>query len=210
MNDNIKTGHYESDGGLVNLPIGFKPDYIKLVVVGQTNPDSYEWFRLQEQDEASGSQEGNITTGSTGVVTQSADAGGITAYETGVQVPTVIEYADATTPTAKTATAAGTYVRPSAGNAQDRGSLYECVTSTGAVVTEPTWPSSDGAQVTDDGSNVWEKVNVSVSRGGYEGVVVSATIQTNGVEYYYIALQAIQAIDHGDVDGWASGIDPNA
>ena len=210
MNDNIKVGHFEADGGLINLPVGFIPDYFKLVEVGETNPNMYEWFRLQEQDEASGSQEGNILTGSTGVVTQSADDGGIIAFNAGSEAPSIIEYADASTPTAKTATAPGTFVKPSAGNAQDRGSIYECVTSTGAVVTEPVWPSADGEQVTDDGSNVWEKVNVSKQRSGYQGVVISATIQTNSREYYYLALQAVQAVDHGDVDGWTDGTDPNA
>ncbi|KKL50078.1 hypothetical protein LCGC14_2309070, partial [marine sediment metagenome] len=33
---------------------------------------------------------------------------------------------------------------------------------------------------------------------------------TNGQEVYYLALQADQVVDHGDVDGWTSGIDPDA
>ena len=98
---------------------------------------------------------------------------------------------------------------PSVSNAQDRGSIYESVTSTGAVVTEPVWPSADGEQVTDDGSNVWEKVNVSKQRAGYQGVVIAAALMTNGREMYYVAL-AGDSVDHGDVDGWASGIDPDA
>ena len=211
MNDNIKVGHFEADGGLINLPIGFIPDYFKLVEVGVTNPNFYEWFRLQEQDEASNSQEGSILTGSTGVTTQSVDGAGIIAFNAGSEGPTVTEWTEAvaTAATARTATAAGTYVKATVANSADRGSIFECVTAGTGGSTEPTWPNADGGQVTDN-SVVWEKVNVDKQRTGYEGVVISATIQTNGREYYYLALQAVQAVDHGDVDGWTSGTDPNA
>lgn len=210
IKNQIKIGNFLADGGLINLPIGFIPEYFQMHDVGEgTNPNMVQWFRRQQVNSATGEQEGMLTTGSTGVVTLLADAGGITAYNTGSQIPTIIEYADASTPTAKTATAAGTFVKPSVSNAQDRGSIYECVTSTGAVVTEPTWPSADGEQVTDDGSNVWEKVNVSKQRAGYQGVVIAAALMTNGREMYYVAL-AGDSVDHGDVDGWASGIDPDA
>ncbi len=206
MKEKIKIGHYEADGGIINLPIGFIPDHFRLVAM-ITNPLVYEWWRSQQTEEATGAQEGIIDTA--GTKTLAADDAGITAYSTGAEGPTVIEYADATTPTAKTATAPGTFVKPSAGNAQDRGSIYECVTSTGAVVTEPTWPSADGEQVTDDGLNVWEKVNVSKQRGGYQGVVVQDNIQTDGQEMYYVAL-AGDSVDHGDTAGWTDGIDPDA
>ena len=211
MNDNIKVGHFEADGGLINLPIGFIPDYFKLVEVGVTNPNFYEWFRLQEQDEASNSQEGSILTGSTGVTTQSVDGAGIIAFNAGSEGPTVTEWTEAvaTAATARTATAAGTYVKATVANSADRGSIFECVTAGTGGSTEPTWPNADGGQVTDN-SVVWEKVNVDKQRTGYEGVVISATIQTNGREYYYLALQAVQAVDHGDVDGWTDGSDPNA
>ena len=85
-----------------------------------------------------------------------------------------------------------------------------CVATTGAVATEPTWPSADGAQVTDSVGNVWEKVNVSLQRGGYQGVVIAAAIQTNGQLMYYFALRADHSVVHGDVDGWTDGIDPDA
>ena len=58
MNDNIKVGHYEADGGIVNLPLGFIPDYFKLTDFHtDTNIIFYEWYRLMEQDQASGKQE---------------------------------------------------------------------------------------------------------------------------------------------------------
>ncbi|MHC4322709.1 MAG: hypothetical protein ACYSUX_00385 [Planctomycetota bacterium] len=209
MSNQIKVGHFEPDGGLINLPIGFIPDFFFLAEVGATNPILYYWWRLQEQDEASGSQEGIIDTA--GTKTLAADAGGITAYETGSQIPTVEEWTQArsSAATARTATAAGTYIKPTVSNDQDRGSIYECVTAGTGAATEPTWPSADGEQVT-DGTTVWEKVNVSKQRAGYQGVVIAAALMTNGQEMYYKAEQADQAVDHGDVDGWASGVDPDA
>ena len=216
MSNQIKTGQYIQDGGLINLPLGFIPDYIELANRDLTNTVFIKWWHLMQTNDISGSQEG-ISIDIAGVPTDLADAGGITAYDTGAQSPAsgvgagqIGEYADATTPTARTATAAGTYVIPSVGNAQDRGSIYECVASTGAVSTEPTWPSADGEQVTDDASNTWEKVNVNRQRGGYQGVVIAAAVQTNGQLMYYLALQSDQSVVHGDVDGWGSGIDPNA
>ena len=207
----IKTGHWEADAGLVNIPIGFIPDYFMMVSMIAT-PVFYHWWRSQESEEAAGQQEGIIETQTTHNL--AANDAGIIAYNAGSQTPTITDYASlislSTTPTAKTATAPGTYTKPSVGNAQDRGSIYECVTSSSTALVEPTWPSADGEQVTDSVGNVWEKVNVSIQRGGYQGVVVEDNIQNNGEEMYYVALQANEDVDHGDVDGWTSGIDPDA
>lgn len=207
----IKTGHWEADDGLINLPIGFIPDYFMMVSMIST-PVFYHWWRSQESEEATGQQEGIIEAQTTH--TLAADDAGITAYDASSQRPTVTDYAalisGTVTPTARTVTAAGTYTKPSSGNAQDRGSIYECVTSSSTALVEPTWPSADGAQVTDSVGNVWEKVNVSMQRGGYQGVIIEDNIQTNGEEMYYLALQSNWDVDHGDVDGWTNGIDPNA
>lgn len=207
----IKTGHWEADGGIVNIPIGFIPDYFMMATMIST-PIFYHWWRSQESEEASGQREGIIEAQTTH--TLAADDAGITAYEADSQTPTITDYAtlisESTTPTAKTATAPGTYAKPSVGNAQDRGSIYECVTSSSTALVEPTWPSIDGAQVTDSAGNVWEKVNVSRQRGGYQGVIIEDNIQTDGEEMYYVALQSNWDVDHGDVDGWTSGIDPDA
>jgi hypothetical protein len=215
MSDNgIRVGHWEADGADVNIPIGFIPDHIRIVEVGVTNPNMYEWFERQEDDQASGAQEGNILTGSTGVVTQSADSQGIIAYDTGSQVPTVEEWTQArgNAATARTATAAGTYIKATvgalndAGQVTDREAIFECVTAGSSAATEPSWPSRIGGQVTDS-SVVWEMVNAARLRVGYQGIVVAAEIQTNSREYYYIAEKAHDSVDHGDVDGWPSGVD---
>lgn len=211
MSNQIKVGHFEPDGGLINLPLGFIPDYFTMHELGGGDAAVVQtiWFRAQESDEASGEQEGwTNTEGTTDVL---ADAGGIKAYSTGSQTPTVTTWTKAVgdAATAKTATAAGTYVKPSVASDGDRGSIFECVTAGTSSATEPTWPTADGENVT-DGTTVWKKVNVSLQRGGYQGVVIAAALMTNGQEMYYLALQADQSVNHGDVDGWDSGIDPDA
>jgi hypothetical protein len=206
----IKVGHFEQDGGLINLPLGFIPDYIRLVDFHtNANIDIYEWFRRMEQDQASGKQEGFSIK--EGVTANLADAGGITAYDTGSQIPTIEEWTEAraTAATARTATAPGTYIKPTVGSAADRGSIFECVTAGTGGSTEPTWPDADGENVIDN-SVVWKKVNVSLQRGGYQGVVIAAALTVDGQEMYYYAVQADQVLDHGDVDGWTDGIDPDA
>ena len=210
MANQIKVGQFVQDGGLVNLPLGFIPDYIELANRDLTNTVFTEWWHLMQTNDISGSQEG-IAIADGGGTTDLADAGGITAYDTGAQSPTVTTWTKAVgdAATAKTATAAGTYVKPSVDSDSDRGSIFECVTAGTSDSTEPTWPDSDGEQVT-DGTTVWEKVNVSLQRGGYQGVVIAGAIQTDGQLMYYLALQADQSVVHGDVDGWTSGIDPDA
>lgn len=217
----IKVGHFEADGGLINLPIGFKPDILDMDEVGTSNPDHVRWYRSQETDEASGSQEGMITAGSTGIITKLADAGGITAYDTGLQTPktgeweassATIDEKDGTSITivAKTATAPGTYVFPTVSSPTDRQAIFEAVTVGGSTGSEePIWPASVGANIT-DGSIVWKRIDLSLQRGGYQGVVIAAALMTNGQEWYYEAKSADQRVDHGDVDSWVDGIDPNA
>jgi len=215
----IKVGHFLGDGGIVYLPLGFVPDYFRMCDIDSTVTNAavaiHEWFERMQDDEATGSQEGwALGFATLGYTTLHADDAGITAYNTGSQRPTVTDYATlisgSTTPTAKTATAPGTYAKPSTTSATDRSAIFECVGSTGACAAEPTWPDAVGEQVTDSGSNIWERVDVSLERGGYQGVCIQDDIQTNTHEYYYLALQADQSIDHGDVDGWTDGIDPNA
>lgn len=207
----IKTGHFEPDGSLINLPLGFVPDYFNMHELGGGNGAIVEvvWFKAQETDEATGSQEGFTNTeGTTALL---ADDGGITAFDTGSQGPTITTWttAVATAATARTATAPGTYVKPSVASVTDRGAIFECVTAGTGGGTEPTWPDAVEEQVTDN-SVVWERVDRSLERQGYQGVIVAGALMTNGQEMYYLAMQANQSIDHGDVDGWTDGIDPDA
>ena len=217
----IKTGHYEADDGLINLPVGYIPDIFDMDEVGTTNPDHIRWYRSQESAEASGSQEGMITNGADGVITKLGDGGGITAFNTGSQTPPIgiweatsatIDTRDGTTLTitARTADAPGTYLNPTVGSAQDRQAIFECVAVSGNTgATEPTWPDSIGENVV-DGSVTWKRVDKSLQRGGYQGVIIAAALNTNGQEWYYEAKQADQSVDHGDTASWIDGTDPDA
>ena len=217
----IKVGHYEADDGLINLPLGFIPDVFDMDELTTSNPDHVRWYRRQQIDEASASRQGVITNGVDGVITRLSSGNGITAYNASSQRPaigiweasnsTIDDRAGNTiTIVARTATAPGTYVNPTVSSDADRQAIFEAVTVGGNTgSTEPTWPDAVGENVT-DGNIVWKRVDVSLQRGGYQGVIIAGALNTNGQEWYYEAKQADQVVDHGDVDGWTSGIDPDA
>lgn len=207
----IHTGHFEPDGGLIYLPVGFVPDWFMLAEVGATNPLLYYWWGIQEDDEASGSQEGIIDTA--GTKTLAADDGGIVAYDTASEGPTVGIWTASTAYTARSATAHGSYVHPTTSGQDDQGltvdqeEIFECVTAGTTGTTEPTWPSASGDNSPSDNGVVWQKVtDVAKERVGYKGVRIAAALQTDGQEIYYLAILADDVRDHGDVTGWSSGV----
>ena len=202
----IVLGHFECDGSLVYIPVGFKPDYVKLVdFYTDTNIKIYEWWGMMEDDQATGKLEGFSIA--EGVTANLADSAGLAVYNSGSEGPTVIDWAASSSPTARTATAHGTYVRPTADSTTaEREAIYECVTAGTGAADEPTWPNVKDGQVT-DGTNVWQLAqDVATERLGYQGFRVAAALMTDGYEMYYMAIQADKTIDHGDVVGWTGGI----
>jgi hypothetical protein len=206
--------HYEQDGGLVYLPLGFVPDYVKLIDYHtDTNIKVYEWFERMEDDQASGKQEGISFT--EGVTANLADAGGIAAFSTSTTLPTVTEWTSAvsTAATARTATAHGTYIKGTTsatddtGSTVDRSAIFECVTAGTSSGTEPAYPSYKGGQVT-DGTVVFERVDDDciIRNIGYEGIRVAAALQTDGQEMYGLAIKTDSSMDFGDVAGWTDGV----
>ena len=167
MSNQIKVGQFKQDGGLINLPLGFIPDYIELANRDLTHTVFTKWWHLMQTNDISGSQEG-IAIADGGGTTDLGDAAGITAYDTGVQTPktgeweassSTIDEKDGTSITivAKSATAPGTYVFPTVSSPTDRQAIFEAVTVGGNTgTTEPTWPASIGENVT-DGSLVWKR-----------------------------------------------------
>lgn len=218
MSDNaIRTGHFEADGALINLPLGFIPDYFKLVDFHtSTNIVIIHWWKRMEDDLASGLQEG--FTVKEGITARLADAGGITAYNTGSQTPTVQEWTQARGSAAVARGASvglpGTFIKATvdalnnAGQVTDRDAIFECVVDGTSAATEPTWPSAIGETVLDS-STVWEMVNEAKFRKGYQGVVIAAALMTDGQEYFYLAIRSHDSVDHGDVVRWTDGIDQN-
>ena len=217
MSNKIRVGHWQADGGDVNIPVGFIPDFVHVVDLNAGSTIYYDWFERMEDDEATGSQEGISDTAGTKALL--ADDAGIKAYDTGSVSPAsgtgagqLSQWAASTSYTARTATAPGSYVKGTVGSTDntgavnDRDAIFECVTGGTSGSSEPTWPSAIGEQVLDS-TPVWEKVNTPIKRIGYQGFVVADNIQTDDREYYYFALKADDSIDHGDTAGWASGID---
>lgn len=224
----IRTGHFLGDGGDVYLPIGFIPDYFRMADIdhGLTNVkvEIHEWFERMEDHEASNSQEGwGFGMATVGYVTLHEDGAGISAYDTGSQLPAagydageLAEWKASTPVDVRTATKAGTYTKPTVGAVDDTGgvcdrdAIFENVgaSDSSTDTSEPVWPSRIGGQVTDS-AVVWEKVNAPKYRGGYQGVCVRLEIADDSHECYYLAIQADDSVDHGDVDGWPNGIDPN-
>lgn len=213
----IVVGHFEPDGSLIYLPIGFKPDYFELCEAGATAPLLHRWWGRMEQDGPSAAMDG-IQDDADGTLSPMATGEGFAAY--GAEQATPIIYAwsasgttmterdgaGTTTIAARTAGAHGTYICPTTDSDTEREAIFECVTASGnTAATEPAWPAEIGGKVADT-NNVWERVNVAEGRGGYDGIRISADLMTNSEECYYLAIQADNVIDHGDVAGWTGGI----
>jgi hypothetical protein len=206
------TGHFECDGGLIYLPIGFVPDYFFMCDASYTTATVfYHWWKALEEDAFTTALEGFKV--SQGVTADLATTAGISAYDTGTQAPTVTAWSKAVSDaaTARTATARGTLVKPTGtannadGQLADRSAVLECVTAGTGAATEPAWPLGIGDQIT-DGTTVFELVNQPTFRAGYQGVAIAAALMTNGDEHFYNAWLADESVDWGDVDGWASGV----
>jgi hypothetical protein len=197
----FNSGDFIADGSAVNVEVGFIPDLL-IAIEGyeETSPDIHIWMRQRGDSANDNGQYGLIITGTTGVVTKHAAAtNGFIAYDTdtdGVRIPApdgngevttaVVEYADAGTPTARTTSVVGTVVRPSTRT----GYVYECTTSSGAVGTEPTWPTTPGDSVTDASSNVWITREENVENTGAKGFTLGATASTDSDEWSWAAWQA--------------------
>lgn len=220
-----KVGHLECDGGDFYIPIGFVPDFFFAADLSPTNPMIHFWWERQQDDMATGSQEGTQINGADGVVTKHADDAGIQAYDSSGRRPEVglWEASSATltalsgntlTITARTVTAPGTLCRGTTsgvdetGATVDREALFECVVTSGNTgASEPTWPVEVEGRVV-DGSCTWELVvDQALGRYGYQGVLIADDINTNGQELFYLAIDCDNSVDHGDVDGWPGGVE---
>ena len=228
MDNGIRVGHFLGDGGDVYLPLGYVPDYFRLCdldgVVTNVDVTIHEWFERMEDDEITNRQEGwALGFATIGYVNLHGDSAGITAYDTGSQLPVVGfdagelgQWTASTAVDVRTAAAPGSYAKPTVGALDntgavvDRDAIFENVgASDGNTDTaEPVWPSAIGGQVVDNAA-IWEKVNAPTYRGGYQGVCVAAEVAVSDHKCYYLAIRAHDSIDHGDVAGWPNGIDPN-
>lgn len=214
MGVQIKIGHFEADGGIIHLPIGFLPDYVRLLAKGAASGDlvSYEWFREMEVHD---SIDGLSKDGATDA--EIASGSGLTAYDTRTEVPTIEEWTNARSDaaTARSATARGTLIKCTAdgvdeyGNRMDRSAIFECIVDGDGGVNEPAWPRLVGGQVVDN-TTEWERVNVARASAGYQGFSLAAAMTglADGNEGYFIAIgSGGNVVDFGDVALWPNGIE---
>lgn len=216
MANQIKIGHFESDGAIIYLPIGFVPDLVLLFAKGAASGSliKYIWFREMESHD---SLDGWIDTPNAAPA-QIAAGSGLATYDSSLEVPTIEEWTQARSnaATARSVTAHGTYIKcttsgvDALGNPMDRSAIFECVVDGNGAATEPAWPRVVG-EVVIDNTTQWERVNdVVLRRGGYQGFRLAAAMTglANGNEGYFIAIASGgNVIDFGDVDSWAGGIE---
>lgn len=203
-------GQFLGDGGLIYLPIGFKPN--KFIMydpdVGSSHVTIYTWIGVMETFEGTGQKEGwSLVEGATTLL---SDDGGFAAYDSGSEGPTITEWSSGGTTVARTVTAHGTYIKTASKDFTYEASpedVFECISGTTMHTVEPTWPAGIGETVTDGAGVIFEKVVVPTKRIGYQGVRIAAALMSNSRNYYYEAIQSDNGNKNwGDVDGWSGGI----
>lgn len=203
------------DGGVIYVPVGFMPDKVEMFEM-TTDGIMHVWHRiLEDSDVASAlsSIEGLQYDVDGSAATLLADGAGFASYDTSAEKPTVSEWTSAvsTAATARTATAPGTFIKPTTsatdadGLVADRSLIAECVTAGTSSGTEPTWKTGTGEQFLDSDVR-FEIVNQATYRNGYQGFRVAAALMTDGDYHIYDAWMADKTTVWGDVDGWTDGV----
>jgi len=214
----IITGHFEPDGAIIYVPVGFIPDFLWAMDYGNAAPTKYVWFGSEEEDVETTD---GVTEDGDGTNSKLTAAAGFTGYDTGLQAPygvvgdaaVILDWAASDAYVQRSAGVHGSYVRATVdgvdanGSAVDRSQIFECVTTGTSDSTEPVWPSAIGEQGPSDNGVIWEKVtNVATTVGGYKGFAVAGALMTDGEEWYYMAIRADDTLDHTDVVNWAGGV----
>jgi len=206
------TKRWVADGSAVKLALGFVPEYVRCITdIDATSPDVIEWFKEMEDEDTA--QYGVLCTGTTGVLTELTTAAtGIKKLDEvnqGVLVPAPdggddqfrvpTEWA-ATTDyssgySARTASAAGSIVRPPTRN----GRVFELKTATATAASAPSsWDVNVGEDVTDGGANVFTCREEKVANHGAQGIEIGATTQTDGDVNYLVAIKGDHYTNAGD------------
>lgn len=202
----------------INLELGFIPTYVEIFKQHGTVTAAslLKWWGEEYEDDtvvdAADQEYGVIITNG---VQSEADANtGISSYN-GAKTPQVLvespipgkglvkkdcfdydyQVANTVTPALRTGTVIGTIVRPTTAN----GYVYECTATTGACVTEPTWPTTVGDTVTDDGTNTWtcREENIVANKG--LGITLGSTLAASSIPLFITAWEADQYTDLGTV-----------
>lgn len=170
-------------GATKNINVGFVPDYVEIIELAGTNSNVYKWSRKQhDEGAASSGKYGLKMTGATGVYTYngSAAAGIVPLSAASSPSPVPTRWA------ATTNYALGDYVKPTTNN----GFIYKVTTDGGSSgATEPTWPTTVGDTVVDDGIT-WTCCEDAQAASGQYGIQLGASLATNAVDFLVIAHRA--------------------
>jgi hypothetical protein len=197
------SGHLIADGSAINIDIGFVPDHFHAKAkIEEGTWVAYDWYRELANTGTANGQYGLTDTAGTKSANASA-AAGFASYDTvtfmvllpapngsgeqGASYPNTWTTGRSTAATARSSTALGTVIKPTAGN--ETGYIYECTTAGTGGATEPTWPTIPGNTVT-DGTTVWTCRDEKVKNIGAKGITIGATLSTDTDEWVWEAWAA--------------------
>lgn len=210
MITNFASFHFIGSGEIVELDLGFIPDFVYLQVEGAATACVwYIWERIME-DEGVAAIKGGIRF-SEGVTAIYAHDGLIAAFEGKIKTPTIVDWTTAvsTAATAKTGLVHGTYVRPTGLNGNDRSAIFECVVAGTGIATEPDWatlaPALGNQFVEPGGDTTWERVNVAEEIKQCNGIEIAAAIAVDSTIFSGYAIRGDVVKNFGDAANWPVG-----
>ena len=214
----MNTGSFIADGLAVNVDVGFIPDFV-IAFEGceEGDPQIHYWMRERIDAASALGQFGFLDTAGT-KSTHAAAANGFASLDTVApklmlpapsgtgeaisDLPLNWTTARSTAATARSTTAVGTVIKPTAG--KENGFVYECTTAGTGSATEPTWPTVLGDTVT-DGSTVWTCRESKIKNVGVKGFTLGATGQTDSDEWSWVAFAADKVSSEVDAANVVAG-----
>lgn len=213
MIKNMATITFTGSGEILEVDLGFIPDFVRLIAEGNDAAiDFTDWYRIREDEWAEAKRGGIlINEGVTSNISQ-ATAGGIRSFTGAKKTPTISEWSTAvsTAATARAGAVPGTYVRPTITGNYDKSSVFECVTAGTGTAVEPNWDSAPaiGDRVKDGagGDTEWERVNVSQTVKQCAGIKIAAAMVSDSVDYTLIAMRGDIVKAFGDAANYPVGV----
>jgi hypothetical protein len=202
---------YTGSGEILELDLGFIPDFVWLQIEGAaTACVTHIWSRMLEDNGAAAIKGGmKYTEGVTALFTH---GNGIEAFEGAKKTPTIKTWAVGMTLVAKTATTRGTFVRPSFTAGHDKSAVFECLVAGTATIaaTEPNWDTapalSDSLADNEASANTWQRVNVAEEVKQCAGIEIAAALAVNDTIYWGYAIRGSIVKDFGDVAKYPVGV----
>lgn len=211
MIKNFAMFRYTGSGEILELDLGFVPDFVWLQIEGAaTACVTHIWSRMLEENGAAAIAGGmKYTEGVTALFTH---GNGIEVFEGKKKTPTISRWTTAvsTAATARAGAVAGTYVSPTMTSDYDKSAVFECVTAGTGTAVEPNWNSAPaiGDRVKDGagGDTEWERVNVAQVEKQCAGIEIAAALAVNDTIYWGYAIRGDIVKDFGDVANLPVGV----